>query len=357
MCEFDCFIEEKIEEGYFPGCVIHMGNKNETIFHKALGFSELIPIKREMKKDSIFDIASLTKPFATAVSILRLVDSGMISLNTQVGSILMELQGTIDESTTVFELMTHTSSIPAWYPLYFYSLEEKEIIRFIGTMKTEKSIYSCLNYILLGEIVERVTGETLKEFSETNIFKPLSMKDTIFNPPDILRERFVATEVGNRHERELSKRYIKKTLFEWREKTIVGEVHDGNCFYCFNGISGNSGLFSTASDLARFARLILQGGNEVLKPEMVQFLLKTLTFVRGEKRSIGFLIGGDGCGRLSQKTIWHTGFTGCALWIDPLKEIFIVFLSNAVHPEVRPNILKPIRPQIINHCLNIAMKL
>ncbi len=356
MSEIDKFIEERIEEGCFPGCIILIGNKKEIIFHKQYGFAELTPSKRKMEKNSIFDIASLTKPLVTAVSILGLVDSGMIRLNTQIGDILQELQETSNESTTIFELITHTSLIPPWYPLYFYSLDEKEIIRFIGTLKIKKSVYSCLNYILLGKIIERITRETLKEYSKTNIFKPLSMKDTMFSPPDKLQERIVATEVGNKHEQNLCKKYIKKTYVEWREKTIIGEVHDGNSFYCFNGISGNSGLFSTASDLAIFARLILSGGNEIIKPETVQFLLNPFVYQENDKRSIGFLIGGDGCGNLSQKTIWHTGFTGCALWVDPLKDIFIVFLSNAVHPEVRPDILKPIRPQIVKYCHALVMK-
>ncbi|TES91499.1 MAG: class A beta-lactamase-related serine hydrolase [Candidatus Cloacimonadota bacterium] len=377
MYKIDYFIEEKIKEGYFPGCVILIGNREDNIFHKAYGFSELTPTKREMRKDDIFDIASLTKPIATATSILILLDSRLIRLDTQVGSLLTELKGTINEGKTIFELLTHTSFFPAWYPLYLISnidyrsvgaypqhsrrplhpdsKYEKEIIQFIGNMKAESPVYSCLDYILLGKIVERITGKALKEFSERNIFKPLKMIDTSFCPPQKFKMRFVATEVGNKHEKELSKKYKDEPSFKWREKSIVGEVHDGNSFYCFKGISGNAGLFSTACDIATFARILLQGGNKVIKPAIVNFLLKEQVEVLGEKRSLGFLIEGSGCGRLSQKTALHTGFTGCALWIDPEKDIFIIFLSNAVHPDVRPNILRPIRPQIVNHCLKIAM--
>lgn len=355
MCEIDRFIEEKIEQGYFPGCVILVGNKNKNVFHSAYGNSEITPTKRIMKKDSIFDVASITKPIATSVSILTLINSGLMRLEDCASSILTELKDSVNKNVTVFELLTHSSFIPSWYPLYIHSDDEEEIIQFIGNMREEKSAYSCLDYILLGKIVERITGETLKDFTVKNIFKPMGMKDTGFCPAQRLKKRLVATEKGNRHEKELSEKYGENSEVPWRERTIVGEVHDGNSFYCFKGISGNAGLFSTASDLAIFARCVLQGGDKVLKPEIVQYLMEQSVSVDGERRSLGFLIGGDDFSELSQKTVWHTGFTGCAIWIDPVKEIFIVFLSNAVHPEVRPNILKPIRQQIINHCLNVTM--
>jgi CubicO group peptidase (beta-lactamase class C family) len=353
MREVDRFIRNKIEEGYFPGCVIFVGNGNETVFHEAYGYSQLVPEKRKMRRNSIFDIASITKPVATATSILLLVELKKIEMDTPVGNFLPEIRGTVNEDKTIGELLTHTSGIPAWYPLYLHSCDEKSIIKFIGDMEGEKPVYSCLDYILLGKVVERVTGKTLKEFSENNIFKPLSMKDTMFCPPKKLWGRVAATEVGNKHERNLSKKYNKKTFSRWREKTIIGEVHDGNSYYCFDGISGNAGLFSTASDLAIFARTVLKGGNDTIKPKIVQYLVEKRVRTGDEKRSLGFVIGGDDLNGLSQKTIWHSGFTGCVLWIDVEKQIFIIFLSNGVHPDVQPNIITSIRPDIVNHCLQL----
>ena len=354
MREIDNFIEEKIKNGYFPGCVILIGNKSKNIFHRAYGLSELTPSRREMTKDSIFDIASLTKPIATATGILLLVEAGEIGFQDRVGSILSELKDTANKNKTIFELLTHTSGIPAWYPLYLYSRDEKEIIRFIGNMEVGKPIYSCLDYILLGKVVERIIGESLKAFAEKNIFKPLGMKDTFFCPGQELRTRIAATEKGNRHERVLSKKYVDKP-FGWRKKTIIGEAHDGNSFYGFGGVSGNAGLFSTAADLAIFARILLNGGNETISSRIVDALLIEKVNIDGEKRSMGFVIGGDDLDGLSQKTVWHTGFTGCVFWVDTVKEIFIIFLINAVHPDVKPNIIASIRTQIINHCLKVAM--
>ncbi len=354
MCEIDNFIEDKIEEGYFPGCVIIIGNKNADIFHKAYGFSEVTPAKKEMKKDCIFDIASLTKPIATATSILLLVEAGAITLQDRIGKVLTELKDTVNKDKTIFELLTHTSGIPAWYPLYLHSGDEEEIIRFIGNMKSEQPTYSCLDYILLGKVVERVTGKSLKVFTEQNIFKPLAMKDTFFCPGAELRTRIASTEKGNRHEKELSQKYADKP-FDWREETIVGEVHDGNSFYSFSGVSGNAGLFSTVSDLAVFARTLLLGGGKNISSRIVDALFEESVNIKAEKRSMGFVMDGDDLKGLSSKTIWHSGFTGCVLWIDPVKKIYIIFLSNAVHPKVRPNIIASIRPQIIKHCLKVAM--
>lgn len=353
MCEIDKFIKNKIEEGCFPGCVIFVGKGNEVVFHKAYGHSQLVPGKRKMRKDSIFDIASLTKPVATATSGLLLVELNKIKLSDRVGDFLPEIRGTVNEDKTILELLTHTSGIPAWYPLYLHSCDAKEIIKFIGDMGGKKPVYSCLDYILLGKVVEMVTGRTLKEFSENNIFNPPGMKDTMFCPPRNLWERVVATEVGNKHEKNLSKRYHKREFPGWREKTIVGEVHDGNSYYCFDGIGGNAGLFSTASDLARFARVILKGGNDIINPIMVDHLLIEVAEVQGEKRSTGFVIGRTGCDGLSEKTVWHSGFTGCVMWIDPEKKIFVIFLSNAVHPDVKPDIITSIRTDIVNHCLQL----
>ena len=352
MREIDKFINNKIQQGYFPGCVILIGNKKENIFHKAYGSAELIPEKRKVEKDGIFDIASLTKPIATATSILLLVETGEIGLQDRAGNILTELKDTVNRNKTIFEFLTHISGIPAWYPLYLYSRDEEKIIRFIGNMKTGKPVYSCLDYILLGKVVERVTGKSLKSFTEENIFMPLGMKDTFFCPGQGLRTRIAATEKGNGHERELSKKYADKP-FDWREETIVGEVHDGNSFYGFDGISGNAGLFSTASDIAIFARLLLNRGNKTISSTIVNALLKESANIDTQKRSSGFVIGGDDLNGLSQKTIWHTGFTGCVFWLDPVKEIFIIFLSNAVHPNVKPDIIASIRKEIIEQSLRV----
>lgn len=353
MCEIDRFIRNKIEKGYFPGCVIFVGKEDGSVFHKAYGYSQLVPEKRKMRKDSIFDIASITKPVATTASILLLAELNKIKMDNPVGDFLPEIRGTVNEDKTILELLTHTSGIPAWYPLYLHSCDEDRIIKFIGDMQGEKTVYSCLDYILLGKVVERLTGKTLKKFSEENIFKPLCMNDTMFCPPKNLVRRVVATEIGNRHERDLSKKYNKREFSGLREKLILGEVHDGNSYYCFDGISGNAGLFSTASDLAHFALVILKGENEVINSSMIDHLLIEVTEVEGEKRSTGFVIGGTGCDGLSEKTAWHSGFTGCILWIDPEKKIFIVFLSNSIHPDVKPNIITSIRTDIVNHCLQL----
>ncbi|OQX56705.1 MAG: hypothetical protein B5M53_00075 [Candidatus Cloacimonas sp. 4484_209] len=353
MCEIDMFINDKIQQGYFPGCVILLGDMQKNIFHKAYGYAELMPVKRQMEKDTIFDVASLTKPIATATSILLLTFEGKVDIHEQIGNILPELQRTRNAKKNIFELLTHTSGIPAWYPLYLlHSQNEGEILKFIGNMKAKTDTYSCLNYILLGKVIEKITGKSLKLFTEEKIFKPLGMINSFFVPSSKIKSKIAATEKGNKHEQVLSSK-CNNAQFNWRTETIVGEVHDGNSFYSFGGVSGNAGLFSTAEDIAIFLRVLLNGGNNIITHQIVQNLLKEQTSCGNEKRSIGFIVGGNDLDGLSQETIWHTGFTGCAIWLDPAKDVFIIFLSNAVHPVVKPNIITSIRTEIIEHSLEM----
>jgi CubicO group peptidase (beta-lactamase class C family) len=356
MCAIDEFIDQKIVAGYFAGCVLLFGSREEIFFHEAFGFAMLEPEMQRMDRTTIVDIASITKPVATAASILLLIEKGFLSLDAQVSSVLEELKGTRNERATIFELLTHTSGLPAWYPLYLVAKTEPEIIRFIGDMQKGVPVYSCLDYILLGKVVERITGKSLKEYTEQELFIPMGMRDTCFAPSEAVQQRIAATEQGNAHERELSVAYKDDPAFPWREGMILGEVHDGNSFYCFRGVSGNAGLFSTAADLARFAQVLLSGGNDVLSAHLVAQFFQQQVIVEGEKRSMGFVVGGEGAGLLLPVTIWHTGFTGCALWIDPECNIFIVFLSNAVHPKVRPNALRSVRPLIVYMCLDYIRK-
>lgn len=356
MCAIDEFIVQKIVAGYFPGCVLLIGSREEIFFHRAYGFAMLEPEMQRMDRTTMLDIASITKPVATATSILLLIERGLLSLEAPVASVLDELKGTLNENATIVELLTHTAGLPAWYPLYLAAKTEPEILRFIGSMEKGAPVYSCLDYLLLGKVVERIAGRSLKEFSESEIFGPLGMEDTRFAPGEDMKSRIAATERGNLHERNLSAHHSVAPGFSWREDLIVGEVHDGNSHYCFGGISGNAGLFSTAADLARFAQVLLSGGNTRLSARMVSQLFKEHAVVEGEKRSMGFVVGGEGAGLLMPATIWHTGFTGCAIWIDPECNLFIVFLSNAVHPVVKPNILRSVRPLIIYVCLDYVRK-
>jgi CubicO group peptidase (beta-lactamase class C family) len=356
MCAIDEFIDQKIVAGYFPGCVLLVGSSEKVFFHKAFGFAMLEPEMRRMDKMTLLDVASITKPVATAASILLLVEEGLLNIEMPCSSVLEELKGTRHENDTVLEFLTHTSGLPPWYPLYLTTKTEAEMIRFIGNMQKGAPAYSCLDYILLGKVVERISGESLKEYSAQKLFSPMGMTETFFAPTATMRQRCAATECGNVHEKEVSGAFSSGEGFPWRKKMIVGEVHDGNSFYCSRGISGNAGLFSTASDLARFARVLLTGGNGILADSMIRRFFRQHAIVEGERRSIGFLIGGEGAGLLSAETIWHTGFTGCAIWIDPESDIFIVFLTNAVHPVVKPNILRSVRPLIIYVCLDHIRK-
>ncbi|MEO0226120.1 MAG: serine hydrolase domain-containing protein, partial [candidate division WOR-3 bacterium] len=253
----------------------------------------------------------------------------------------------------IFELLVHTSGIPAWYPLYLVSEELEKKIEFIGGLKpkferNQGVEYSCLNYIILGELIRRVSGMSLNEFSRRRVFEPLSMKETFFLPPDRFKERFVTTEIGNGYEKETSAQYVQGVKVEWREYPIRGEVHDGNSFYGFGGVSGNAGLFSTARDIAKFIRSILTK-KSVISDKSIDLMIENHTLHLDQGRGLGWAIASKFAGKnFSRKTFGHTGFTGVSLYADPQTELFVILLTNAVHPKVRRGILDQVRPEVCN---------
>jgi len=333
-----------VDSGMIPGFVLLVVRKSVIVIHEAYGYSSLVPDKRPMRRDTIFDIASMTKPIATATALMKLVESGEVYLRQKVSEIIPEFRGNHKEEVTIWHLLTHTSGLPAWRPLYRLGSRDK-IISAICTMPLEyrpgeRVVYSCLGYILLGEIIERASGASLDDYAKKNIFVPLGMNDTMFNPPEELHSRIAATE----HCR-------------WRKRLIIGEVHDENA-YAMGGVSGNAGLFSTAYDLAIFAQMILNMGRyddvRVLSPLTVELMIRNHTSELNEARGLGWIIN-DGksvtsCGDLlSIGSFGHTGFTGTSIWIDPKVDLAIILLTNAVHPsrEKRYHIIKA-RPVVHN---------
>ena len=337
-------LKEFVDLGKLPGFVILVVRKGIIVLHEAYGYASIIPERRPMRKDTIFDIASMTKPIATATAIMKLIERGEIYLRQRVQEIVPEFSGNKKEKVTIWHLLTHTSGLPAWRPLYKLKSREK-IVRAICSMKLEyepgsKIVYSCLGYIILGEIVERITGKALNEYINEAVFKPLGMKDTMFNPPEDIKTRVAATE------------YCK-----WRRRILIGEVHDENA-YAMGGVSGNAGLFSTAYDIAIFSQMMLNEGvyNErrILCPLTVKLMTKKHVENHNEARGLGWLLNyGDAynlCGDLMTTSAFgHTGFTGTSLWIDPVLDLIVILLTNAIHPSRdKRHVLKKIRPIIHN---------
>jgi len=312
-----------IERGVFPGAVVYLYQKGEPALLKAYGHSMVIPQRLPMRENTLFDLASLTKPVATATTVMILREQGLVDLDEDLAAYL---PGFSRQGISIFHLLTHTSGLPAWKPLYVDPGDESEIVEYLGELPLEyepgsKVVYSCLGYILLGKMIRAVTGIGLDEFAGKHIFEPLNMKDTFFNPPPERRSECAATEDSNSFEKRMS----NYRRYKWREGVIVGEVHDENSNF-LGGVAGNAGLFSTASDLARFCRMIINDGEDILSPESVQMMSTLYTRGLDGSRSIGWIILQDGA-------LYHTGFTGGAMWIDRKRRSASILLTNRVHPD------------------------
>lgn len=323
-------LAEAVADSAFPGGVLLAAKDGKIFIEKAFGYYTYAK-KIPMSTGSIFDLASITKVVTTTSAIMKLYDDGKIRLNDPIGKYIPEFvdnnlkDADIRKSITVKHLLTHTAGLPPFK--LFYQIEGDYNDRMSTVYLTEleytpgeKCVYSDIGFILLGKIVERVSEKPLDEFVEENIFKPLGMNDTYYTPDSSKLKRIVPTEYNNQE-----KEFIK------------GHVHDENA-YAFGGISGHAGLFSTAHDLAIFAQMMLNGGayGKIKLFDKSTFKLFTTTIdsisnnrYYGWEKPSGKASGGV---YLSDSSYGHTGFTGTSMWIDPENDIFVILLTNAVHP-------------------------
>jgi CubicO group peptidase (beta-lactamase class C family) len=336
------YLTNCVNRGLIPGCVCWVGTKKETLFFEKYGYAQSIPEKVSMHRDCIFDLASLTKPIATAVSIMLLHERGNIRLSDTIATLLPPLKGSAIESKSILQLLTHASGLPAWYPTYMLPADNrlKDIANMSKNM--DKVVYSCLGYMLLGKIVEQVAHTSLDYFFKANITSKIGVHKLGFG--SVKGELMVAaTEKGNEHEKSMASQYGDVSNIDWRIDLIRGEVHDGNAYYAFNGIAGNAGLFSNTQDLATFARAYLEG--QIISRKSTEMMITDHTGGE-EKRGLGWKMDMYP-GLLSSRSFGHTGFTGTMLVVDPQHELIIILLANAVHPSVKLNRMTPIRRETV----------
>jgi len=329
-----------VECGAFAGAVAAVGGLDEAEV-RAFGHAALRPRSVPMRTDTRFDLASLTKVVATTPAVLHLLEEGAFSLETPVRDLLPEFA---DGRVTVRHLLTHTSGLPAWLPLYIDHHGLDDYRAAIGRLPLEREpgrqvVYSDLGFILLGAIVERLTGLSLPAYCESAVFAPLGMATAGWLPPGPL-DGVAATEEGNRIEMGMAGERADAFL-RWRQGILWGEANDGNAFYGLDGVAGHAGLFGTAADLIAYARAWLRGGAPVLSPHTVALATRNLTPGMVDARGLGWqkppaepfparpCSGGE---LLSASAFGHTGFTGTSLWVDPEKGLFIILLTNRLHP-------------------------
>jgi uncharacterized protein YbbC (DUF1343 family)/CubicO group peptidase (beta-lactamase class C family) len=346
--EIPPLIEQAIADKKLPGAVVLIGRGNRVLYRKAVGHRALVPLVEPMTLDTMFDLASLTKVVATTTSVMKLLEDGKIRLNDRVASFIPGFERYGKGDITVRHLMTHESGLRPDLDLAdMWTGYDKAIELAIEEVPTsppgERFVYSDINYILLGEIVHRVSGEALDHFARTHIFEPLGMKETMFTPPASLRARIAPTE--------------KCTEYGWPchgpdMQMLRGIVHDPTARR-MGGVAGHAGLFSTAADLAVFCRMLLDGGRgngvRILSPltvsKMTSPVMGTEPNVRGLGWDIDSAYSSNRGELLPVGSFGHTGFTGTSLWIDPATRLFVVFLSNRVHPDGKGDVT-PLRAKV-----------
>ena len=325
LAKIDDIVAKGLAEGQMPGCVVAVGRHGRLAFKKAYGFRQTQPKSTEMTTDTLFDLASLTKPIATATSVMILMERGQVRLRNRVIDYVPEFGQNGKERIKVVHLLTHQGGLPADNSLEDYLEGPDKAMERVFAVKTvaepgEKFIYSDVGMIVLGELVKRVSGKNLRAFTHDEIFDRLGMTETGFCPAENLRSRAAPTEQRD-------------------GKWIQGEVHDPRA-YRLEGVAGHAGLFSTADDLAVFAQMFLNRGQydgvRILSPLTVDLMTSPLPVSSGV-RGLGWDIRtGYSSNRgelLSSRAFGHGGFTGTAMWIDPGLDLFVIFLSNRVHPD------------------------
>jgi CubicO group peptidase (beta-lactamase class C family) len=342
-------VQAAIDEKKLPGAVILLGRGDRVLFQQAIGHRALEPAPEPMTLDTIFDLASLTKVVATTTSMMILVEQGKIRMSDRVSAYIPGFERYGKENITVRHLMTHVSGLRPDVDLAdMWSGSDTAINLAIeevpASLPGERFVYSDINYFLLGDIVRRVSGMPLDRFAETQIFAPLGMKDTSFTPPESLRPRIAPTE--------------RCTPLGWpcegpNMSMLRGIVHDPTARR-MAGVAGHAGLFSTAADLSTFCRMLLGGGAfqgaRILAPLTVAKMTTAVSpaadrNVRGLGWDMDSSYSSNRGELLPLGSFGHTGFTGTSLWIDPATGMFVVFLSNRVHPDGKGDVT-PLRARV-----------
>jgi CubicO group peptidase (beta-lactamase class C family) len=318
-------LDAGVRDSAFPGAFAVIGTRDQVLVERAAG--RLDWASSPAPNDStLWDLASLTKVAALTTAMMQLWERGLVDLDAPVQRYVPAFQGPLKERVTVQQLLTHSSGLPGWRPLYLEGPTPDRILELVHATPLDTTpgatmVYSDLGAILLGQIVVRLTGQPFDQYVAERIFRPLGMRDTRFRPPRELWDRVAPTEVDT----------------AWRKRQMRGEVHDENAF-ALGGVSSHAGLFSSGRDMARLARMLLGGGELDGVRVVASRTIDRFTMLQDStlsNRALGWEKpnGQNSAGhRLSARAFGHTGFTGTSLWVDPEQDLFIVLLTNRVNP-------------------------
>jgi beta-N-acetylhexosaminidase len=339
LAEAERVIESAIAARAFPGAVLAVGHDGRLAELRAFGRLSYDADAPTTTPETVYDLASLTKVIVTTTMAMMLVDEELLDLDKPVRAFLPGFRGGAKDRVTVRQLLTHSSGIDWWAPLYKDTQGQAAYVEKIQAMALAyepgtKSLYSDLGLVLLGEILQRVAGEPVDAFARRRLLDPLGMKDTLYRPAPALLPRIAPTEND-----------------PWRGRVLRGEVHDENAS-AIGGVAPHAGLFGTAPDLARFAQMLLYGGLYDHKRYVSRATVEAFTKPAGvpaSSRALGWdtVDGTNSAGSLlSAHAFGHTGFTGTSIWIDPEKRLFVILLTNRVHPTRENNAIRAVRRDV-----------
>ncbi|MBC2705921.1 serine hydrolase [Desulfobacula sp.] len=342
-------MEQAISKGIFPGAVLLCATNQKIVFHESYGMADIFE-KRKMRKDSIFDLASLTKPLATTLAVSKLIERQQVFLNQKIGSILKEFKLSPKADITIDMLLRHTSGFSAFRE-YFRKIikingNSRQHLRYLLVHEAlenkidECQIYSDLGFMVLSWIIEEIAGQRLDRFVSEQIYSPLEIDDLFFVDLNLKNKKF------NKYRQKI----VATQKCPWRKKLLIGEVDDDNA-WAVGGIEGHAGLFGDAGSIYKLCREILNAllnkPTKVLAPDIIS------AFVQ-KKNYYDMVAGFDTPSKknsssgqfLSSSSVGHLGFTGTSLWIDPETSLIVIFLTNRVHPLRSNEGIKKFRPQI-----------
>ena len=341
-------LAEQINSGDFPSAVYVIAEHGREVFADALGDAVREPETHQATLETIYDLASLTKPLITGLICAQLVEFGELTLDSSVANYLLEFDRPDKNRITIRELLMHTSGLPAWRPLYLLAVEKESALASIANEALdarpgEEVIYSDLGFIVLGFLLERLMGGRLDELAFNRIMKPLELQHTFFNPGAAPRTRVAACETGNAYERDLcEKSFSVESIASyrgWRKEIVWGEVHDGNAHF-LGGAAGHAGLFSTAHETLRLANQFIAGQSQLLSSETCKLFQQNMTEGLNEARSFAWQLAATKDSTagpsLPADAFGHTGFTGTSCWIDAARERVFILLTNRTHARPLP---------------------
>jgi beta-N-acetylhexosaminidase len=312
-----------VSAGAFPGAALTVGYRGALVLDASAGRLDYSPSSAEITGDTIYDLASVSKVVGTTSAAMMLLDAGRLLLDAPVQDYIPEFHGVNKEKVRVIHLLQHSAGLPAWLPIFKEVQGYEEFLKRVCAVPLEaapgtRTLYSDLGMILLGEIVSRACGHPLDQYLHEHLFVPLGMSSTLYRPPQVMLGRIAPTEND-----------------PWRQRIVRGEVHDENAF-AMGGVAGHAGLFSTAHDLAVFAQMMLYRGlydhRRYFRAETVDRFTST-PGAGGESLGWQKPSASSWTGKVfSPAAFGHTGFTGTSIWVDPQRQLFIVLLTNRVHP-------------------------